>query len=39
MINDYRDLSADNQTILKFLTKNYGAYFSQEELKQFIKNN
>ena len=39
MINDYRDLSANNQTILKFLTKNYGAYFSQEELKQFIKNN
>ena len=39
MINDYRDLSANNQTILKFLTKNYGAYFSQEELKHFIKNN
>ena len=25
--------------ILKQLTDDYGAYFSQEELKQFIKNN
>ncbi|KDA98454.1 hypothetical protein LK7_008795 [Lactobacillus paragasseri K7] len=39
MINLSRKLNASNDFILKQLTDDYGAYFSQEELKQFIKNN
>jgi hypothetical protein len=39
MINFSRKLNASNDFILKQLTDDYGAYFSQEELKQFIKNN
>ena len=39
MINLSRKLNASNDFILKQLTEDYGSYFSQKELKQFIKNN
>lgn len=39
MIKLSRKLNASNDFILKQLTEDYGSYFSQKELKQFIKNN
>ena len=39
MIKLSRKLNANNDFILKQLTEDYGSYFSQKELKQFIKNN
>ena len=39
MIRRYRQFSANDEKILSLLTQDYGNDFSQEELKQFIKNN
>ncbi|MDK7121068.1 Rpn family recombination-promoting nuclease/putative transposase [Lactobacillus paragasseri] len=39
MIKLSRKLNASNDFILKQLNEDYGSYFSQKELKQFIKNN
>ena len=39
MIKLSRKLNASNDFILKQLTEDYASYFSQKELKQFIKNN
>ena len=39
MIKLSRKLNASNDFILKQLTEDYGSYFSQKELNQFIKNN
>ena len=39
MIRRYRQFNADDEKILNLLTQDYGNDFSQEELKQFIKNN
>ena len=39
MINLSRKLDASDDFVLKQLTEDYGTYFSQEELKHFIKNN
>lgn len=39
MIRRYRQFNADDKKILNLLTQDYGNDFSQEELKQFIKEN
>ena len=39
MIRRYRQFNADDEKILNLLTQDYGNDFSQEELKQFIKEN
>ena len=39
MIRRYRQFSANDEKILSLLTQDYWNDFSQEELKQFIKNN
>ena len=39
MINLSRKLNASDEFILKQLTEDDATYFSQEELKHFIKNN
>ena len=39
MIRRYRQFNAEDEKILNLLTQDYGNDFSQEELKQFIKEN